>query len=245
MSGIADGTGNRTEAPSLANPDPRSSSSRSSRRRIGLFGGTFDPIHVAHLALADWARAELALDEVRLIPTGRSWQKEAAGASAADRLRMAELATADRPWLLVDDRETRRPGSTYTVDTLAELRAEFGSEPALVWLLGSDQLHNLPTWDRYEQLLSFAHLAVTQRERVSLHGFPPAVEALLARHGAQTLPDTPSGSIVFFRMPALPVSGTVLRRRLAAGERPGELVPGPVLDYIDQAGLYRRGPGQR
>ncbi|MFT4103366.1 MAG: nicotinate-nucleotide adenylyltransferase, partial [Burkholderiaceae bacterium] len=213
------------------------------RRRIGLLGGTFDPIHVAHLALADWARAELALDEVRLIPTGRSWQKEAAGASAADRLRMAELAAAGRPWLAVDGRETRRAGSTYTIDTLAELRAELGPEPALVWLLGSDQLHNLPTWQRYESLTSYAHLAVTQRERVALSDFPPAVEALLARHGAQTLPDAPCGAIVFFRMPALPVSGTVLRRRLAVGERPRELVPGPVLDYIDQAGLYRRGAG--
>lgn len=209
------------------------------RRRIGLLGGTFDPIHLGHVVLAQWARDELSLDEVRLLPTGRSWQKDASGASARQRVAMARLAVAAAPGLDVDDRETRRQGSTYTIDTLMELRAEVGPEPALVWLMGSDQLHNLASWHRYPELLAHAHLAVTQRERIGLRDFPQPVEDLLNRHGAQTLPDEAAGSIVFFRMPPVPVSATALRDRLAAGDRPVELVAPAVLDYIEQAGLYR------
>lgn len=209
------------------------------RARVGLFGGTFDPIHAGHLTLAAWARDELGLDQVRLIPTGRSWQKGGSACTATERLAMVEAAVAGDPGLVADGREARRPGSTYTIDTLREIRAEVGPQTALVWLLGSDQLHNLATWNDYDQLTDFAHLAVTQRERVRLSDFPPAVEALLNARGAQSLPDAPAGAIVFFRMPVVPVSGTVLRRRLAEGERPAELVPAPVLAYIDQHGLYR------
>jgi nicotinate-nucleotide adenylyltransferase len=209
------------------------------RHRLGLFGGTFDPIHVGHLALARAALDALALDELRLIPTGRSWQKAQAGASAEQRVQMARLAVADDPRFVVDDREARRPGLTYTVDTLRELRGEVGAECALVLLLGSDQLHNLPTWEGWESLLDYAHLAVTQRERIALAGFPAAVEALLARHGRDALPDAPFGSVVFFGMPPVPVSATALRRQLASGQMPLELVPPAVLDYIRSHHLYR------
>ena len=209
------------------------------RPRIGLFGGTFDPIHTGHLTLARWARAELSLDELRLIPTGESWQKRPAGAPAADRLEMARLAFAGDPWVTIDDREVRRDGPSYTIDTLIELRRDLGKEPALVLLLGSDQLHNLASWHRYRELLNHAHLAVTQRERVALEDFAPEVEALVAEHGAGALPDTPAGALVFFRMPTVPVSATVLRRHLAAGEPPGKLVPPAVLEYIDRRRLYQ------
>ncbi|MCC7483315.1 MAG: nicotinate-nicotinamide nucleotide adenylyltransferase, partial [Hyphomicrobiales bacterium] len=123
------------------------------RRRIGLLGGTFDPIHVGHLALAHAARDALRLDEVRLVPTGRSWQKAGAGAGVAARLAMVRRAVSAIPGVVVDDRETRRAGASYTIDTLIELRAELGAEPALVLLLGSDQLRNLATWHRYRELL--------------------------------------------------------------------------------------------
>jgi len=209
------------------------------RPRIGLFGGTFDPVHIGHLTLARWARAELALDRLRLIPTGESWQKRPAWAPAADRLEMARLAFAHEPWVTIDEREVHRDGPSYTIDTLIELRRELGPEPALVLLLGSDQLHNLATWHRYRELLDHAHLAITQRERVTLDGFAPEVEALIAEHGTGALPDAPAGALVFFRMPSVAVSATVLRRQLAAGERPAELVPPTVLEYIDRRRLYR------
>jgi nicotinate-nucleotide adenylyltransferase len=215
------------------------------RRRIGLVGGTFDPPHFGHLALARSARDALRLDEVRLIPTGRSWQKDDAGASPEQRLEMTRLALRDvRPaeGILVDDREIRRGGPTYTVDTLLDLRAELGPEPMLVLVLGSDQLRNLPTWHRWQELFDHAHVAATQRERIGLDALPDAVEAALAQRGRDALPDTPAGSIVLFRMPAVPVSATALRAQLGRGERPDGLSPPTVLDYIDSNRLYRRLP---
>ncbi|HWS75788.1 MAG TPA: nicotinate-nucleotide adenylyltransferase [Quisquiliibacterium sp.] len=215
------------------------------RRRIGILGGTFDPIHVGHLALARSARAALALDEVRFVPTGNSWQKSGVVADAAQRLEMVRLAIAGEPGFVADPRESRREGPSYTVDTLAELRAELGPEAALVLLLGSDQLRNLPTWHRWREIVGLAHIACTQRERVSLEHLPPEVEALLGAHGGQALPDAASGAVVLFSMPAVPVSATALRAQLARGERPDGLVPSAVLDYIESRQLYGRSGAPR
>jgi len=143
--------------------------------------------------------------------------------------------------LLVDDREVRRSGPTYTVDTLTELRRELGPQPALVLVLGSDQLHNLATWHRWQELFGLAHVAVTQRERISLSGLPESVQTELDARGKEALPDAPSGAIVFFRMPAVPVSATVLRAQLARNEPVSGLTPTAVLDYIAAHGLYRAG----
>jgi nicotinate-nucleotide adenylyltransferase len=216
------------------------------RRRIGLVGGTFDPPHVGHLALARAARDAWSLDEVRLVPTGRSWQKADAGATSAQRLAMTRLALAGidpSEHLVVDDREVRRDGPTYTVDTLRELRAELGAEPMLVLVLGSDQLRNLHTWHRWRELFGLAHLVATQRERVALDGLPAEVGAELSSRGADALPDAPAGTIAFFRMPPVAVSATALRAQLARGERPAGLSPPAVLDYIETNGLYRRPQG--
>jgi nicotinate-nucleotide adenylyltransferase len=160
-------------------------------------------------------------------------------ADAAQRLDMVRLAIAHEPGFVADDREVRRAGPSYTVDTLEALRAEFGPACALVLLLGSDQLINLPTWHRHEALLGLAHIACTQRERVGLECLPPAVEALVRAAGRETLPDAPAGAVVFFGMPPVPVSATALRAQLARGERPAELVPARVLDYIALHRLYR------
>jgi nicotinate-nucleotide adenylyltransferase len=212
------------------------------RRRVGLVGGTFDPPHVGHLALARSARDALSLDEVRLVPTGRSWQKAEAGASPSQRLEMtrrlvAGLAPAER--LVVDDREVRREGPTYTVDTLAGLRAELGPQVALVLVIGSDQLRNLASWRRWRELFGHAHVAATRRERVPLDDLPAELEAELAARGRDALPDAPAGAIVLFTMPAVPVSATALRAQLGRGERPEGLTSPAVLDYIGSNRLYR------
>ena len=215
----------------------------SPRRRIGIVGGTFDPPHVGHLALARAARDALLLDEVRLMPTGSSWQKAPSGASAEQRLEMLRLALRDVPAserLAVDAREVRRDGPTYTIDTLAELRAELGPEPMLVLVLGSDQLRNLPTWRDWRGLFAHAHVAATQRERIPLDALPPELETELQARGRDALPDAPAGSIVLFRMPAVAVSATGLRAQLERGERPDDLSPPAVLDYIESHRLYRR-----
>lgn len=208
------------------------------RPRVGLFGGTFDPVHAGHLTLVHWARAELRLDQVRVIPTGRSWQKAQAGATGPQRQAMLELAFAGQRDVIIDDRELSRDGPSYTVDTLAALRDEYGSATALVFVLGSDQLHNLASWHRYRDLLALAHLAVTQREGIGLSNFPAPVEALVQAHGRDSLPDSPAGAIVFFRMPLVPVSATVLRQQLGAGAAAEGLVSESVLDYIRQNRIY-------
>lgn len=213
------------------------------RRRIGLLGGTFDPIHVGHLALARAARDALRLDELRFVPTGRSWQKSGSGVDAAARLEMVRLAIAPIAGFVVDDCEVRRAGASYTIDTLIELRAQLGPEPALVLVIGSDQLRNLATWHRYDELLHYAHIAATTRGAHRLAQFDAPVEALVSAHGRDALPDAPAGSIVFFRMPPVPVSATALRERLARGERPLELLPAGVLDYIERHRLYRADGG--
>ncbi len=219
-----------------------------SRARIGILGGSFDPVHVGHLALGRAACEALRLDRLLVIPTGNSWQKSGEGPArtpAADRLAMVRLAVESQParddgchWE-VDEIEVKREGPSYTIDTLIALRRRFGAEPALVLLLGSDQVHNLPTWHRWTELLDLAHIATTQRERIPLQGLPPAVESLLAERGRDALPDAPAGNIVLFRMPPVAVSATVLRDQLARGEMPRELLPPGVPEYIASRGLYR------
>lgn len=214
--------------------------------RIGLLGGSFDPIHVGHLALARAAQQGLALDGIVFMPTGQSWQKTHQRTAPRHRLAMTRIAigNAARPqdqWR-VDDREVLRDGPTYTIDTLIELRAELTASTAIVLLMGSDQLRNLATWHRYEELLSYCHIAATRREQIALADFPAPVEALLATHGRDALSNHPSGNIVFFRMPAVPVSSTRLRAGLAAGESFPELLPQGVETYIDEHTLYRKTP---
>ena len=210
------------------------------RRRIGILGGSFDPVHVGHLALARSAQAALRLDEIRFIPAGTAWQKGGAAASAAHRVAMLRLAIGQQAGWLIDECEMRRPGASYTIDTLHELRAALGPEPALVLLLGADQFRNLGTWRASDELVRHCHLAVTQRGPRGLAGLPGPVEALLTAHGAEALPDAPSGAIVFFTMPPVPASSSGIRAQLAAGERPAELLPRGVLDYIERNRLYLR-----
>ena len=212
--------------------------------RIGLLGGSFDPVHVGHLALARAAQVALGLTGMIFMPTGQSWQKQQQRTAPQHRLAMVRTAVnnaaaAEAGWQ-VDDREVLRDGPTYTIETLISLREELGPDTALVLLMGSDQLRNLATWHRYEELLTYCHIGATQREQIALHDFPPPVEALLDAHGRDALSNRPAGDIVFFRMPAVPVSSTRLRAGLTAGESFPELLPQGVDTYIDQHALYQQ-----
>ena len=191
-------------------------------QRIGLFGGSFDPVHNAHLALADTALLELGLDEMRWIPAGQPWQKTRRLADAADREAMVRLAIAGKPRFVLDRTELRRSGVSYTLDTVQALRA---TRPGMSWflVLGQDQYAGLHTWRDWRELLGLVTVAVANRPGAAL-----AVNEHIAEWPHEVVP-----------LPMMEVSSTEVRRRVAAGESIEGLVPASVARYIDQHRLYR------
>jgi nicotinate-nucleotide adenylyltransferase len=216
---------------------------------IGLLGGSFDPVHAAHLAMADAFARALSLDEVRFLPASRPWQKDALAASAQDREAMlaAALAVHRAPYgrYTVDRRELARGGRTYTIDTLIELRETLGPVVPLVFLIGADQLLHLDTWRDWTHLWEHAHLAAVTRPGFDLADIPDDVRrAWFARAGdAAALHAAPAGRSFVVEDLALDVSATDIRALLAAGRDRDpavvRLVPPPVLDYIRTNHLYR------
>ena len=189
-------------------------------RRVGLLGGTFDPPHLGHLVVAECARVELALDEVRLLVAGDPWMKSTTS-PPEHRVGMVAAAVADDPYLAVDDREVHRVGPTYTADTLAELRAEL---PDVEWffILGEDAADGLPQWERVEEAFALARFVVVTRPGHS----PPD-------------PNQLPGPIDHLEVPQLEVSSTGLRRRFARGQATRYLVPVAVDRYVRDHRLYR------
>jgi nicotinate-nucleotide adenylyltransferase len=204
-------------------------------RRVGLFGGSFDPPHHGHLALARAARDALALDELRWLPTGVPWQKARAPSAAAHRLAMLELALAGEARMAIEPLELQRAGPSYSIDTVLALRQR---EPGTEWwlLIGQDQHANLPSWHRWRELLAAVKLAVAVRPGAdgvaSSAEVPAAVPADVLAFGFAQIP-----------MPPQPVSATAIRQRVAAGQDISQLVPPGVARYIDLQGLFR--PGHR
>ncbi len=209
---------------------------------LGLFGGTFDPIHLGHLRLAETAREALGLARVRLIPAGQPPHRATPGASGNHRLAMARLATADNPAFEVDAAEVTAAQASFTILTLERLRAELGPARPLVLLLGVDAFLGLPTWRRWTELLDFAHLAVANRPGYTLDAaqMPTALADLVARCKASpaALVAAPAGAIVPFEMTPLAISATDIRSRAAAGLSLRYLLPPPVVDYISRHQLY-------
>jgi nicotinate-nucleotide adenylyltransferase len=192
--------------------------------RIGVLGGTFDPIHVAHLLLAEQAREQLVLDKVLLVPAGDPWRKADRDISPAmQRLEMVRRAAAGNPYLEVDDRELRREGPTYTVDTLRELRGEMEADDDLFLILGEDALIDLPNWRDPAALAEYASIAVAPRE-----GFAEPT----------TLPFDPT-LVQRIDMPFVDISATDLRRRARLGQSLRYMVPDAVIDFILEQGLYQ------
>ncbi len=208
-------------------------------RTIGLLGGTFDPIHYGHLRPAEEVREALALSELRLVPARIPPHRARPRAGPGTRAALARLAAADNPSLRVDERELHREGPSYTVDTLAELRAELGAV-SLCLIVGYDTFLGLPGWSRWRQLFEHAHVVVTERPG-SGGELPEALAAEVARRGGATpqeLRRSPAGRIAFHAVTPVDVSATAIRRALAHGRSVRYLMPERVRQYVVEQGLY-------
>ncbi len=198
------------------------------RSRIGMLGGTFDPPHNAHLALAEAARATLHLDHVVFVPAGDPWRKRDRKVTPATaRLEMVRAAVAHLPWAQVSTVEVDRDGPSYTAETLADL-----VQPGEDWwfILGADALADMPRWSEPHRILELARLAVARR--------PDSTGPMFTAEVRRALPEVESRTD-FIQMPQLDISATEIRRRLAAGESTDDLLPHPVRDVIDRLALYR------
>ena len=208
---------------------------------LGILGGTFDPIHHGHLRLAIEMAEALDLAEVRLVPLYLPPHREPPTAPPALRLRMLEAAVADTPPLRVDDRELRRARVSYTVETLAELRGDLPGRP-LCLILGMDAFAGLEGWQRWREIIGLAHLAVTKRPGSALSPSDP-IQDVIDRHGVTDPSDLhrrEAGCLLIRDVPALDISASAIRARIAAGRSPRHLLPDAVLELIERNSLYRK-----
>ncbi len=205
-----------------------------SSRRVALFGGSFDPPHFGHLHVARAARAELSLDEVRLLPAAEPPHKRTRVlAPASDRLEMVTRLAQLEPWLVVDRRELARGGTSYTFDTLTEVRAELAGEVVeLYFLIGSDSLFDLPNWHRAAELVRLARFVTVARDRTRLDLAAAELHARLPAAAPTLLTD-------LLRVAPLPISSSQVRERCRLGASIDDLVPPRVREWIEQRGLYR------
>jgi nicotinate-nucleotide adenylyltransferase len=211
-------------------------------RPIGLFGGTFDPIHYGHLRTAFELWQSLRLAEVRFLPTGNPPHRDVTLASAELRLQMVRAAIADQPAFVVDDREVRRTGLSYSVDTLTELRAEF-ADRSLCLLLGMDAFLGLPHWHRWRELLDLAHVVVAHRPGWKAPTQGPLGEVMVDRGtgSVRDLHEARAGRVYVHAVTQLEISSTELRQLIVAGRDPRYLVPDSVRAIIRETECYAAG----
>ncbi|MCB1668763.1 MAG: nicotinate-nucleotide adenylyltransferase [Porticoccaceae bacterium] len=207
---------------------------------IGVFGGTFDPVHIGHLRTALELKARLNLAEMRMIPSAQPPHRDTPSTSAAHRLAMLERAVAGEPGMKADDCELKRTGPSYTIDTLRAVRAEMGAHVPVYLCIGMDALLTINSWQHWRLLLDFAHIVAVARP-----GWLPPEEGDVAvfirqhREQLECLPNSACGHIAIAEMTLLPVSATGIRESLKRGESVRYLVPDSVIEYIREQGLYR------
>jgi nicotinate-nucleotide adenylyltransferase len=195
--------------------------------RIGVMGGTFDPIHHGHLVAASEVAHIFSLDEVVFVPTGQPWQKQDRKVSPTeDRYLMTVIATASNPRFSVSRLDIDRPGPTYTIDTLRDLRAERGADAALFFITGADALSRMLSWQDVDELFTLAHFVGCTRPGHRLTGR-----------------GLPEDKVSLVEIPALTISSTGCRHRVAEGEPIWYLVPDGIVQYIAKRRLYRKNGG--
>ena len=199
-------------------------------RRIGVMGGTFDPIHHGHLVAASEVASQFELDEVIFVPTGEPWQKaDRAVSPSEDRYLMTVIATASNPRFSVSRIDIDRPGPTYTYDTLVDLRRELreaGDDPEMFFITGADALAQIMTWTNVDKLLELAHFVGCTRPG----------------HVLDEPSGLPVGAVSLVVVPALAISSTECRERIGRNQPIWYLVPDGIVQYISKRGLYRSQP---
>jgi nicotinate-nucleotide adenylyltransferase len=204
--------------------------------RIGIFGGAFDPPHRAHVALACAAVQQLSLDSLRVVPTGLAWHKARTLSDARHRLAMCALAFAEVPNALVDDRETRRAGPSFTADTLLEIQAE-NPHARLYLLIGQDQAQALPTWHRWDEVVRTATICVASRPG-SAHGYPGSAGSTSDSRSAD-LESLAIPACIQIDLPPVELSATEVRHHAGMHHPITHWVSYPVARYIENHHLYQ------
>ncbi|HED17629.1 MAG TPA: nicotinate-nucleotide adenylyltransferase [Gammaproteobacteria bacterium] len=215
---------------------------------IGLFGGTFDPVHYGHLRPALEIYSALKLDEMRFIPAAQPPHRQTPQASASQRRDMLELALADQPGFVLDDRELRRAGPSYMIDTLISLRADLGPARPMCLVLGLDAFAGLESWHRWQELLDLAHIVIAQRPALDQGLAETQIElseklqGLLSEHLTEQpdqLEAQPSGSLYRLTVTQLAISASMIRTACEKGKSCRYLLPEAVYQYIQRTGLYQ------
>ena len=207
---------------------------------IAILGGTFDPVHLGHLRVA-WEAAEALDAQVRLMPAHLPPHRPAPVANAQQRVRMLEAALAGQDRLVLDTRELRRKGPSYTVDTLRELRAQLPAAQPLILLLGADAFTGLPTWHEWRALFDLAHIVVLTRPGHETTLPTELADAIASRHAtsAAELHRSPAGKVLNLPVTPLEISASAVRKLLADGREPRWLLPGALFANAELLAPYR------
>lgn len=208
---------------------------------VAVFGGTFDPVHYGHLRAAAEVADQLKVNDFRLMPAGQPPHRTAPVASPEHRLAMLECAVAGHDDLRVDDREVRRMGPSFMVDTLASVRADIGNVPLLL-CVGQDAANQLLTWHQWTRLFELAHLVVMTRPDSTIN-YPPELARIMQQRQVERTRDlmrTPAGSVRHLEVTQLAISATDIRQHIETGRSPRFLLPATVLEYIVKHQLYRQ-----
>jgi nicotinate-nucleotide adenylyltransferase len=208
---------------------------------VGVFGGTFNPVHYGHLRSALELVERLQLGQLSLMPSAEPPHRETPVCSAQHRSAMVSLAVAGEPRLACDARELQRPGKSYTIDSLIELRGEVGAGRSLCMVIGGDALLNIDQWHRWQALLDWAHIVVIARPGWDLPSSGAVAQWLQAHRleNASALRQQPAGGVLIEALRPLAISSTEIRDLLATGQSARYLMPQSVLDYIETHALYR------